>query len=498
MSQGNSKQYVIYEIETSKVYEIKSLAGFCASKGLSESCMRDVAKGRQKQHRGFICTEKQGVPIEVRYQQYAEMVSKSKPDPLPRKTKAERYNRSEKYQHFLENVSWYYHEMHVGKSMSCRAIAQELGVDAESVRKAFESRGLDRQRFFSSKLGDLHPTRARYTNQQRYARDNFVSVFQELHVEANLPLSSVAERMGLCKTTVINYCREFGLEYNRKSISSQHAKISKLLMDLGVEHTNNVRSIITPHELDIAIPGHNLSIEINGLFWHRASRLGSVYHVNKLQAANKAGFALMQFWDVEVDQKFPIVESIIKTRLGLTDTKHFARDLVVQEIDYTTAGQFCAQNHIQGARTSKYNYALYNDNQIVMVMTFNSHPTYEFEIVRSCTALNTNVAGGASKLLSYFEKKHNPKTMMSFADRRLFSGGVYSKMGFTLEKVTQPNYWYFHTSEYQIKSRQMFQKHKLADKLANYDPMLSEQQNMLNHNYERVYDCGSLLFVKRY
>ena len=41
----------------------------------------------------------------------------------------------------------------------------------------------------------------------------------------------------------------------------------------------------------------------------------------------------------------------------------------------------------------------------------------------------------------------------------------------------------------------MFQKHKLKDKLENFDSDLTEVENMINNGYNRIYDCGNLKFV---
>jgi len=37
-------------------------------------------------------------------------------------------------------------------------------------------------------------------------------------------------------------------------------------------------------------------------------------------------------------------------------------------------------------------------------------------------------------------------------------------------------------------------KHKLKDKLALFDPKLTEWENMQNNGYDRIWDCGNLVF----
>jgi hypothetical protein len=39
-----------------------------------------------------------------------------------------------------------------------------------------------------------------------------------------------------------------------------------------------------------------------------------------------------------------------------------------------------------------------------------------------------------------------------------------------------------------------FQKHKLHDKLDSYNTMLSENDNMKINGYNRVWDCGNMVY----
>ena len=41
-----------------------------------------------------------------------------------------------------------------------------------------------------------------------------------------------------------------------------------------------------------------------------------------------------------------------------------------------------------------------------------------------------------------------------------------------------------------------FQKHKLPQLLENFDPTKSESENMKEHGYNRVYDCGNRVYVR--
>lgn len=57
------------------------------------------------------------------------------------------------------------------------------------------------------------------------------------------------------------------------------------------------------------------------------------------------------------------------------------------------------------------------------------------------------------------------------------------------------SYGYFDFLSNRISSRQSYQKHKLSDKLENFNPELSEIENMRANGFFRQYDCGNHRFV---
>jgi hypothetical protein len=66
-------------------------------------------------------------------------------------------------------------------------------------------------------------------------------------------------------------------------------------------------------------------------------------------------------------------------------------------------------------------------------MTFSKprfNRNYKYELVRFASKLGTQVIGGASKLLKYFEINYNPKSIISYADRRYSNGKLYYALGF--------------------------------------------------------------------
>jgi hypothetical protein len=261
----------------------------------------------------------------------------------------------------------------------------------------------------------------------------------------------------------------------------------------------NSRSIIPPKEIDIFVPGMNLGFEYNGLYFHSEISGGKdrSYHVSKYISAESIGARLIQIFDHEWLYKRSIVESRIKQLFNIS-IKIPARKCKIVNIDTEDKIDFLERNHIQGDCVSSHNYGLTFDGELVAVMTFGKsrYSSADYELLRFCSRLGHSVVGGASKLLSYFESIVGKKKLVSYCDLRYSKGEMYYKLGFTLQRRSSPNYWYMHPKKHKLLSRIKYQKHKLHKILEIFDTNLSEWENMKNNGYDRVWDCGNLVFQK--
>lgn len=276
-------------------------------------------------------------------------------------------------------------------------------------------------------------------------------------------------------------------------ISSQEDRIYEAFPFF--QRTN--RDIIKPYHLDLYSAEHTLAIEVNGRYWHSEERgKGQMYHVNKTEECSKVGISLLHFWDDEVDSKFPIIESMIRARTDATE-KVFARNTKLGSPTKEETVGFLNENHLQGYTAHSKVYGLYQEKTLVAVMSFGKprfDKTHEWEILRFATKLNTTIIGGASKLFKAFILGEQPKSIVTYADRRYSEGKIYEKLGFSFSHNAKPNYFYIKNG---INiNRYAAQKHKLSKLLGDrFDPELSEYDNMLANGYKRVYDCGNKVFT---
>jgi|TARA_R110000787_G_scaffold336_9_gene1314 hypothetical protein len=258
---------------------------------------------------------------------------------------------------------------------------------------------------------------------------------------------------------------------------------------------SNTRKIIPPLELDIYIPNHSLAIEFNGIYWHsELSGKDKQYHLNKTKVCESKNIQLLHIFESEWKFKEDIWKSIINTKLG-NNIRIYGRKCKIKEIDTSIKNEFLDYNHLQGQDKASIKLGLFHEEELVSVMTFcksRFDKGYQWELSRFASKLNTSIIGGASKLLKYFTRNYKPESLISYANRRHSNGNLYKQLGFSFLRDSPPNYFYFKGSDcWDLKSRQQFQKHKLEDKLEEFDRNLSEWENMKINGYDRIWDCGN-------
>lgn len=298
-------------------------------------------------------------------------------------------------------------------------------------------------------------------------------------------------------STIYWFFNRHGVKLKKKRSRVQE-KLMVFIDSLEIQFIENNRKIIRPLELDFFFPSKMLAIEVNGLWTHSEIQGGKNkhYHLNKYTTCKESEIKLLSFTDDEINNKFAIVCSMIKSKLGILEKTLYARKcFVLENAKKSDVNQFFEDNHIQGAVPCSFAIALYNEGEIVAAMSFSAprfSKQYDYELLRFAVKQGYSIPGAFSRLLSRVE---TGKSVVSYANLNYSSGHVYEKNKFRLEKVSPPNYWYIDPSYTYRKSRIKFQKHKLSELLYTFDPNKTEWQNMQENGYDRIWDCGNQVWV---
>lgn len=253
----------------------------------------------------------------------------------------------------------------------------------------------------------------------------------------------------------------------------------------------NDKTILGGMELDMVLPDIKLAIEYDGLYWHSVQQgKDENYHLDKTKRCLEKGYQLFHIFESD---DIEIWQSMINNKLGL-NKRIYARKCEIREVNFADSMKFLEENHLQGFCPSSIRYGLYYNDELVQLITFGKSrfdKSYDYELLRLCTLKGYCVVGGASKLFKH-ALKFIKGNIISYANRRFSCGEIYKQLGFELKGESAPNYFYSKSGK--IYSRIAFQKHKLKDVLDKFDDSLSEYDNMLNNGYDRIYDCGNLVF----
>jgi predicted Zn-ribbon and HTH transcriptional regulator len=247
-------------------------------------------------------------------------------------------------------------------------------------------------------------------------------------------------------------------------------------------------------ELDIYIPSKKVAVEYNGNYWHSeiSGQRNKHYHLNKSIACEEAGIRLLHIFSDEWIEKSTIVKSVIKAALGVFDNTIGARKLRVEYVP--TLATFYDDNHIQGRANSSVNIALKDPvtAQVLAGLSFKK-PRFskdaDWEITRFAVKCGYSIPGAFGRLLKRFRADHSG-SIVTYSERRLFTGNVYKNAGFQVCEASPPAYCY--TKDYQHRENRMrYQKHLIPDAQQE----LSEWENMQLRGYDRIWDCGCWKFL---
>ena len=303
------------------------------------------------------------------------------------------------------------------------------------------------------------------------------------------------------------HMKDLEIDYSlQRGTSHYEQEIFEFLQSLNIKNiVRNDRELICPKELDFYLPDYKLAIEFDGIFWH-SEQQGKTkrYHLEKTDACEEKGVQLIHILETEWVNKKEIIKSILKSKLHKLKQLCYARQCKIKEITIKESGPFLNKNHRQGAGLSSIKLGAYFKDELVAVMTF-SKPSIakgrkdcgsvtNFEISRFAPKMDYHIPGVASKLFSFFKKNYSWEKVLTFADRRYSSKALYDKIGFKLIGVTEPCYWYFKQGDITLKHRFKYRKSELKRLLKTFDPKLTEYQNMVRNNFDRVWDVGNLKF----
>lgn len=285
----------------------------------------------------------------------------------------------------------------------------------------------------------------------------------------------------------IEFAEKLGIEYKKELVGKVfEKKVRKYSYDLFYK---NILLEINPTIT------HNTLISINKNWKVKEKD----YHQLKSLNAKEHGYRCIHIFDWDDLEKISYL---------LNDKeKIMARKCEVKEIDSKTAKEFINKYHLQNYVASKIKIGLFYKNELVEVMTFGKpryNSNFEWELLRLCSHKDFFILGGASKIFSYFIKKYNPKSIISYCDISKFDGNIYEKLGFKENNSSGPSKHWYKVLDSEIILPKIPQSHITDNMLRmhgwsrivgdyNYELAQkgdSNEELMIKSGYLPIYDCG--------
>lgn len=326
----------------------------------------------------------------------------------------------------------------------------------------------------------------KHKNYIKYIANN-ISLFRcdkghDYKISSDLYHSRIKNNTVLCTE-----CNPLGEHKSSKQIE---------LLDFIIQNYDNdvISNYRSGLEIDIYLPKLNLGFEFNGLYWHSEVNKEKNYHLNKTNFFKEKGIQVIHIWEDDWDYKKDIIKSQILNILGKSNSRIYARMCRIEVVNSKVARKFLNENHIQGFVNSSLKLGLFYNDELVSIMTFDHYEgrkkmeEYEWNLNRFCSVLNTNVIGGASKILNLFLKNYNVKRLLSYSDLDWSVGNLYLTIGFTVVGVNNPDYKYIFNKKRVHKSK--FKKDKLGIK----GNSITETKYMADKGILKIYDCGKLKY----
>lgn len=266
--------------------------------------------------------------------------------------------------------------------------------------------------------------------------------------------------------------------------------ICSILDELNVGYLRNDRKVLKGKELDCYIPSARTAIEFDGIYWHNNSL--KTYEKHKM--LKEKNIFLLNIFENEYDRKK--IKSILAAKLHKSENIIHARKCKLKEISNDAYRSFCNENHIQNYAAAKVRLGLFYNDELVQIMSFSKprfNKKYEWEMIRECTKCGYGVVGGKERLFKNFIRMHSPRSVISYCDKRHFTGESYLKLG--MQALADSGQSFIYTNGRSTYSRMQCQKFKLKKLLADFDEHKTGYENMTANGYFRLYDFGQKVFV---
>lgn len=218
------------------------------------------------------------------------------------------------------------------------------------------------------------------------------------------------------------------------------------LKGLGFDVEARNRKALAGKEIDIFIPGKQIGIEYNGIYWHtEGNGKNQNYHYDKWQSAQQAGIELIQIWEDQWNKDSQLVLRFIESKLGFATPNK--TPLLAPKITYPSCeiGEaFFSLNHLEGPLSASDYLALEDEKKIHAMISFKEQRTGELELRYATDNLGD---GQLVALISHLREQYPSHSFVTTVDNMLNDYEEYVSSGFHFHSQIEPSFTYLQGKE---------------------------------------------------
>ncbi|MCC5932262.1 MAG: hypothetical protein JJU28_23655 [Cyclobacteriaceae bacterium] len=182
--------------------------------------------------------------------------------------------------------------------------------------------------------------------------------------------------------------------------------------------------------------------------------------------------------------------------------KYHARETVCSDVSREETSIFLNVHHLQGSTKSRFQYGLYQENNLLAIMTFSKgrilprgdEDFNSFEIIRFCNHGGTIVNGAMGKLMKNFVEKQSPDDLVTYVDKDWSKGRSYKKLGFEYHsELPVQEFWLD-----KFTGRRLFPEKIKRAAFKNPESAESVESLFQRHAIAKVYNAGSIKMIRYY
>ena len=203
----------------------------------------------------------------------------------------------------------------------------------------------------------------------------------------------------------------------------------------------------------------------------------------------KKGIKLIQIFEDEWRDKQEIIKSILLNKFNKITNIIDSDCCQIYSIKDEYAKQFIKDNSLNEF-INNYHFGLSYKNELVSLITVEKKYENNIKILNNCTKINLKVKNSLMRLINYIQRLYVNKNITFHSDLRYNTyGNEFKEVGFLPIKITDPNYSYFYNGN-------RYSKNNKVELISDNFDSIELKNNQLN-KYDRIWDCGDVVYIKR-